>query len=397
MQTRRDQLQAYRFLTRRALAALVTGEPNAVEPPMRRLTLTTVSGVMIAVLITAGFLLLGFVKPSSGDKWKAAGTIIVERETGARYILIGGELRPVLNYSSAVLAVNSQGSAPVVLVDRSALRNTKRGPTIGIDGIPDSLPSAGSLVHAPITVCSRQVAAEPTGVLARVSVFVGSDPGIAGVPTDGGVLVTQAGTENQYLLWHGQRLAIGSGEVAQSLNLTNQPTVSVGTALLDSLPAGTALRTPTIPDLNQLVDDGAGQKLIVGQLLDASDGSEWVMLRDGIQSVNAVQGALLRTLRGVDGRALKPGPTTHTATLDMRASGAGWAEIQNQFANLPATVPTIAGGPQQNHGVCAAFANGQNDPTLTVPPSLLTNPSDGAVSDSAASRLAQADDVELAS
>jgi hypothetical protein len=88
MQTRRDQLHAYRFLTRRALAALVTGDPNAVEPPMRRLTVTTVSGLMIAVLVAAGFALFGVLKPSAGKSWQAQGTIIVERETGARYVYL---------------------------------------------------------------------------------------------------------------------------------------------------------------------------------------------------------------------------------------------------------------------------------------------------------------------
>lgn len=81
MPTRRDQLHAYRFLTRRALAALVTGEPDAVEPPMRRLTVTTMSGFMVAVLVAAGFAVYGVVKPSAGTSWKEPGAVVVERET----------------------------------------------------------------------------------------------------------------------------------------------------------------------------------------------------------------------------------------------------------------------------------------------------------------------------
>jgi len=79
VQTRRDQLHAYRFQNKRALAALVTGEPNVVEPPMRRLTITTISGIMIAILITVGFTLFGFIRPTGGDKWKEAGAVIVEQ------------------------------------------------------------------------------------------------------------------------------------------------------------------------------------------------------------------------------------------------------------------------------------------------------------------------------
>ncbi|MDT4984661.1 MAG: hypothetical protein QOF95_2151 [Pseudonocardiales bacterium] len=64
VQSRRDQLQAYRFVNRRALAALVSGEPDVIDPPMRRLTITTISGIMIAILIAVGFALLGVIKPS---------------------------------------------------------------------------------------------------------------------------------------------------------------------------------------------------------------------------------------------------------------------------------------------------------------------------------------------
>ena len=94
MQTRRDQLHAYRFLTKRALAALVTGQPNAVEPPLRRLTVTTVSGLMIAVLVGAGFALFGFLKPSAGDSWQDGGTIIVENDTGRALRLPARQARP---------------------------------------------------------------------------------------------------------------------------------------------------------------------------------------------------------------------------------------------------------------------------------------------------------------
>ena len=36
MQSRRDQLQAYRFVTRRIVSAMLSGEPETTERPMRR-------------------------------------------------------------------------------------------------------------------------------------------------------------------------------------------------------------------------------------------------------------------------------------------------------------------------------------------------------------------------
>ncbi|HEU5266892.1 MAG TPA: type VII secretion protein EccB, partial [Jatrophihabitans sp.] len=126
MQTRRDQLQAYRFQNRRALAALVAGEPNVVEPPMRRLTVLTISGIMIAILIAVGFALVGVFKPDPGDKWKAQGAVVVEQDTGARYVMLDGLLHPVLNYTSAVLAAANKDKPQIVTVGQGDIRNAPR-------------------------------------------------------------------------------------------------------------------------------------------------------------------------------------------------------------------------------------------------------------------------------
>ena len=182
MQTRRDQLQAYRFQNRRALAALVTGEPNVVEPPMRRLTVVTVSGIMIAILVAVVFALLGMFSPDTGDSWKQAGAIIVERETGATYVIPGdGKLHPVINYASAALAVGANQTPHVVTVDRADIKNAPRGFAIGIRGLPDSLPREvgsrrprrGRSARAQVrrlraaTRCSRTSASGPATTAAR--------------------------------------------------------------------------------------------------------------------------------------------------------------------------------------------------------------------------------------
>ena len=400
MQTRRDQLQAYRFLTRRALAALVTGEPNTVEPPMRRLTLTTVSGIMIAAVVAAGFAFVGLVHPSVGDKWRKQGAIIVERETGARYVLLKNVLHPVLNYSSAVLAVSGAGgaNADVVLVDRSDLTGTARGPAIGIAGIPDSLPSAANLVTSPWAACSRQQADAQGAVTARVSLYAGSDPATAAIGKDAGVLArTPRG--DTYLVWHGTRMKVGSDEVLVALGLKTAPAVTVGTSFLNAIPATAPLQPPRVTGLGAPGPQLAGRPLRVGQILQVGASEQFfVALQHGFAPVDFVAAHLLEALPMPEGGFLRPLQITEDVALGLSAAAAPAPDItdlQQQFTGLPDSVPAIDPGPSQSGGLCAVYRDTQT-PTLQVPPSLLTQAANGPATDTEQSQRGLADEVVLA-
>src|SRR5579875_2472740 len=82
--TQRDQIQAYQFLRRRLVSALVAADANHPVSPNRRLVLGSILGVAAAVLITAVFGVLGVLNPSSTANWQAGGQVIIEQETGAR-------------------------------------------------------------------------------------------------------------------------------------------------------------------------------------------------------------------------------------------------------------------------------------------------------------------------
>ncbi len=377
MQTRRDQLHAYRFLTKRALAALVTGEPNAVEPPMRRLTLTTVSGVMIAILVAVGFAVFGLIKPSAGDSWKDQGAVIIERQTGDHYIYRGGQLLPVLNYTSAVLAVSNGGSATsavkVVLVDRDEIADTPRGPMIGIDGVPASLPDSSAIVNSPWVVCSRQHPASATTLQASVSVAVGD--GVVRTSllgTDQAVLVdTPSAPGDDYLLWEGKRFAIASEAITSALRIDDSTPLTVGTAFLQSLDAGTALDTPTIAGLGEPGPEIDGHPTQVGQLLRGDSNGEFsVVLADGVQSVNDLEAALLRTVHA-------PSELTVASNAIVSAKQSakdGPALLDGAFHGLPAQLPTVADKPRELGDVCAVFTDDPDQqPRFAVAPSQLPN------------------------
>ena len=205
MQTRRDQLHAYRFMTRRAMSSLVTGEPDAVEPPMRRLTVTTLSGVMVAIVVAAVFAVVGLLKGGGGDAWRTEGAVVVEEETGARYVNLGETLYPVLNFSSAVLASGAGDAVQVQQVSRSDLASAERGQLIGITGLPDSMPAPDDLVRGPITVCSQPVR-DGIETLAEVVVRVGPKR-TDDVPASEGVYVESFDGE-RFLLFGSQRLPV---------------------------------------------------------------------------------------------------------------------------------------------------------------------------------------------
>jgi type VII secretion protein EccB len=400
VQTRRDQLQAYRFLTRRALAALVTGEPNAVEPPMRRLTLTTVSGIMIAAVVAAGFAFVGLVHPSVGDKWRKQGAIIVERETGARYVLLKNVLHPVLNYSSAVLAVSGSGgaNADVVLVDRAELNGTTRGPAIGIAGIPDSLPSAANLVSSPWTACSRQQADAQGSITARVSLYAGSDPARAAIGKDAGV-IARTPSGDTYLLWHGTRMKVGSDEVLVALGLKTAPVLTVGTSFLNAVPAAAPLQPPHLTGLGAPGPQLSGRPLRVGQILQVGTSEQFfVALQHGFAPVDFVQAHLLEALPMPEGGFLRPLPITEDVALGLTGAAAPAPDVddlQRQFTGLPDSVPAIDPGPSQGGGLCAVYRHAES-PTLQVPPSRLTDALNGPVTDTEQSQRGLADEVVLA-
>src|ERR1700743_1118721 len=81
--TQRDQIQAYQFLRRRLVSALVTGDANHPTSPSRRLVLSTILGIAAAVLTAAVFGVIGLLNPSGSNDWQQGGQVIVERGTGA--------------------------------------------------------------------------------------------------------------------------------------------------------------------------------------------------------------------------------------------------------------------------------------------------------------------------
>ncbi|MFL6055850.1 MAG: type VII secretion protein EccB [Actinoallomurus sp.] len=296
MQTRKDLLQAHRLMTQRAAQALMLGEPDTPEFPLRRLNVASFIGLMAAVLVTAGFGIVGLLKPSSANGITDPGTIIIEKETGARYIWCLDDVKklcPVANYTSAKLLTGT-GQAKQALVSRDALANYDRGPTVGIPGAPDTLPAANKLVKMPWSVCVRSADLTLAGHASLVTLVAGKQIGGQPLPGDKAILV-QAGNQ-PWVIWRNKRMQASTDEVAALTSSTTVPRVAP--KWLNALPAGADFKAPTIPGLGQKVAGPQGQAK-VGQIftvanVTGSTSASYVLLSDGLAQLTEIQARLLQ-------------------------------------------------------------------------------------------------------
>jgi type VII secretion protein EccB len=180
MPSRSDQLHSYQFAMQRVVSALMARETDPARPPMRRAGAALMAGLLVAALAVAGFAVWGLLQPGGSTKWRDGRSVIVEKESGAKYAYLDGRLHPVANYASALLIV---GAPTTVQVARRSLAGTPRGAPLGIAGAPDVVPRKGDLLRGPWQVCSR-----PDGAGPRAVVRVGT-PAPGGAPLgEGGLL-----------------------------------------------------------------------------------------------------------------------------------------------------------------------------------------------------------------
>lgn len=339
MPTRREQLQGYRFVTRRIVGAMLSGEPESTVLPMRRLGLAAFASLMVGVIVFAGVGVYGVLRPGGADSWKKEGSFVIERESGARYVYQSGELHPILNYASARLIV---GSVAPQQVSASSLRGVPRGAATGIVGAPDSVPDPSALLGMPWIVCSSPKYASSSSTLATELMVGRALPGGAG-PGQDGLLVTEGDTQGTtYLLWHDERFKVPDATALTSLGLTGADRSVVGTAMLSAIPSGPDLAPPTIPGKDEPGRTVNGAEHKVGDVFESS-GVYYVLLRDGLVSIHEVTAKLL----------LGGAQPTHVPSSAV----AGDLNSKNtiEATGFPQRVPRITAPSGSQPAVCAAY------------------------------------------
>ena len=306
MPSRQDHLPSYQASVQRVVAALVMRETDPAQSPLRRVAGATMAGAIFATLALAGAAVYGLLAGGGGD-WRKEGQVIIEKESGARYVYYKGDGKrhPALNYASAVLIAD--GAKPdVVMMSRSALNNAPRGAPMGIQGAPDSLPDAGNLVRPPWTLCSQTPDPSNTGgsgatkpqstLLVGAAVRDGQPlvPVGAAAAADGLLLSTPDG--KKYLVYNNHRYRIQQADtVLRAFVWSTKRIVPVSPALINALPAA--------PDIKLLPVSGRGGKSAAlpgaktGQVYTirnaGGDVQHAVALSDGLADITEAQADLL--------------------------------------------------------------------------------------------------------
>lgn len=284
MYDRREQVQAHSFLVGRLDSAVLRADPDAVERPVRRTSTGVLGGIAIAVLVVAGVLIAGLLTGKGGDKWRQPGALVVDEDTGNRYLLVGGTLRPVLNHASARLVLGKD--LEVVKVGSDDLAGTPQGAPVGILGAPDVLPSAGGA--PPWTVCAIAAKGGP-----GIALTVGQASGVRETPADRAVLVRAAG--DLHLVWRDRRFRVTAPWAPRALGFDPATAPDVDPAWVTAFAAGPDLGAPKVQrgGVGPVV---GGRPTTAGQLVsvpDAVGGTDFVVAPTGLVPVNATVAALI--------------------------------------------------------------------------------------------------------
>ncbi|MGP4017776.1 type VII secretion protein EccB [Saccharopolyspora sp. 5N708] len=295
MQSRRDQVQAYFFMVGRLVSALMRGRPDDQTTPTRRFVVGAVIGALLGGLVVAGFGIYGMVVPGGNNSWRAPGTIIVAKETGARFLYLDGVLHPVVNYSSALLASNSPQST-VKSVSQNSLQGVPRGTPIGIADAPDSLPPAKNLTRDPWVACVATVASASGAEVPIIDLQVRAPAG-APLADDEGLLVStpDSGT---FLVWQGKRLRMPNATAVNALGYGDAIPFPVPTGWINALASGPDLVPPKVPGAGATGPRVAGQPSRVGQIYEVRNpvlgtADFYLLLADGFAPLTPTMASLL--------------------------------------------------------------------------------------------------------
>ena len=273
MPSRRDQIQSYQFAVQRTVSAMVAGEADPAETPLRRLVGAGFGSIMVGVLALAAVGIFGLVTGRSSAGWREGNAVILERETGAAFVIRDGTLIPAVNFTSALLM---QQAPDTVTVSRKDLASMPRGGMAGIPNAPDAIPSASGLLSAGWTICT---AAKPTSsgdVGTSTALYVGSAQAGGRGLGDDAVLVKLTTGEGPYLIWHGYRYRINNAAlVLEALAMRQEPQTVVGGPWLTALPEGGPIGPLALDGWGNQVtyiaglpDTRVGQVLVVASAAD---------------------------------------------------------------------------------------------------------------------------------
>ncbi|MDH6624496.1 type VII secretion protein EccB [Streptomyces sp. LBL] len=364
MQSKRDQVQAHMFVMGRLTSGMLRADPDAPESPQGRTNRGVVIGIVIAVLLSAGSFVLGLLKPGAKDSWREAGTLVVNKDTGSRYLYLDGRLRPVRNYASARLLAGADMKASAV--GSGSLKGTPHGAPVGIDGAPDAVPDGGDLDTGAWQVCSGSATGSTSTVLA-----VGTKSDAAGLATSKTLLV--AGPDKAgYLVWRGSKLRLDPDSRArEALGYGSTPLVPVSGAFLNSLPSGPDLTPEEVPGKGEDGPSLGGRESRVGEVfrvtVPGSAERYYLLRKEGLTPLTATGAALALGDPDTREKVYEGGAAKVTALGADVLSGhlAPGAGESATGTDLP-EAPPEAVGIDEDRTACVRVESGERGPRISV-------------------------------
>lgn len=354
MQSRRDLVQAQAYLNGRLVSALLTADPDAAETPTRRTTMGVLIGIGLLLLAVGGVAGFALIFGGSSDEWRKPGVLVVDKDTGSRYVFVADTLHPVLNLASAKLLLGP--SMPIVRVGHDSLEGVPHGRAVGISGAPEALPEPGRRTDR-WQVCGitstdpgrrdRPAVTVEAGMRSSVDLAdsreLGDDEAVWVTGPDGA----------RYLLWRGRRLRVPSPTIANVLGYTRSGARDVGAGLLNAVPAGPDLVAIDVPGRGEAGRDLDGRPTRIGQVFVVrtlgADDRHLLQLAGSMVALSTLDAQLVladsatRDAYAGDGdgevRALPLSAAAAAATTPVEPPGR---------AGLPTTVPRIVSEPGTN-------------------------------------------------
>lgn len=152
MASKRELIEAHKYNRRRLVTAFVSGTPGGKDVESISRTRPVVAGTVLGALMVAGVLVAGFLMPGPPDDWDQQGVVITE-SSGERFLALDGTLYPLLNTTSARLALPADNGYRVEVVPDQTVDASPRGPMVGITGAPDDLPRQEQLQQSGWNAC----------------------------------------------------------------------------------------------------------------------------------------------------------------------------------------------------------------------------------------------------
>lgn len=369
MASRRDELQAHQFLKQRVVSALIVHQTDPERPPFRRAAVSGFGSLALALLALAVVGVYGLIVPVHGKAFKPGKEVIVEKETGNRFVYLNGRLNPVSNYSSALLILGKHTGTQ--LVSRNALVGLPRGPLVGIAGAPDELPDSKHLLGAPWTMCAQPGTNNAGGRTNKSVLLIGRGADGGSAVGDRATLLNVPSTGQEYLLWHGYRHEIADQRaVSAGLALADESRIDVAAAWVDVLPAGPSIRPLSVPyagyrssALPSRPETRIGQLFVVRV---SSTVSQYYLAQERrLVPISPFQFYIQLAAKVT--RLAYPGESAHAIGLDpAEVTLAGQAPDSTNRADPPRVRPAFVQPTSSTAAVCAAFTAGNPVPTISV-------------------------------